>query len=131
MNDPRTTLSEDNPMREGPLYVKGDQTWSLEEGQYELARCRVHAGNEDFENLWVAVSPDGKEMAFLNNALNFLPARSWGAVFPKADSLDAAPIRGEEPQDLTLTLHPTAWDASVEHGHIDERGLFLEWLELE
>lgn len=125
---PRLALSEDDPLRSAPLFVKGNQTWSLKEGDYETGRCGIHVNNAEHERIWVAISPDGKEMAFLNNALNLLPAASWGAVFPFAESLDAGIIRGKTPQDLTLTLHPSAWKSKVELGIINEKGLFLGWL---
>lgn len=105
------------------LYKKGNQTYTLEECQ--LGKLRLTDDDDFTENIWVKVSPDGKESVLQNHAVLFFPFPSWGAIIPGRSLYNGYSMY----ESMDLTLHPEAWESYLSGGVIDEEGNYIKELE--
>lgn len=105
-------------------YKKGDQTSKME----SLPEVKFNlVADGDSEGIWAGQAED--HVVLLNHALCFFPFPSWGVVLSSGnpagnlrEKIDVTELRGESPDNTTLTLHPDAWAQYLEHGIIDEEG---------
>lgn len=90
----------------------------------ELTKMRLVVNGQDGENIWIKEGPDGKSY-LQNHSVNFYPFPSWGLEVPTCDTYDLKSLR-QSPDDTVLTIHPEAYDAMIEAGHINEEGILQE-----
>jgi hypothetical protein len=102
-------------------YKKGAQEYPFNTQE----ASKITLGDEDgfTEKPWAYVSPDGKEVVLLNDALMSMPFKSWGAVLPNSNRIN--PI-GFYSYLRDITLHPDAWDEYIKLGIIDEKGNLIQ-----
>jgi hypothetical protein len=110
-------------------YLRGKQTWKLEEGK--LGKARLYSYNEDggedtAENIWVIRYKD--EMVLRNDSIAFMH-HSWGMVLPNQDMLDISYLRKISPEEAEFETHPEAWDEMLEAGAISPEGDYIEPLD--
>ena len=108
-------------------YLRGKQTWKLDEGK--LGKARVYSYNEDgsedtAENIWVIRYND--EMVLSNHSVAFMPYYSWGMVLPNQEILDISYLRKIPPEEAEFEIHPEAWDEMLEAGAISSEGDYIE-----
>lgn len=109
----------------GAKYIRGDEAiYNTAIEDLPKIKVLLVVDNEGGETPW-AGQGDGY-IVLLNNAVSFLPCRSWGAVFKSKysdtegsrETIDVTSMRGDSPDDLVLTLHPESYDSAMERGHI-------------
>lgn len=107
-------------------YLRGKQTWKLEEGKLEKARLYSYKedGSADTaENIWVIRYND--EMVLRNDSIAFM-YHSWGMVLPNQPMLDISYLRKIPPEEAEFEIHPEAWDEMLEAGAISSEGDYIE-----
>jgi hypothetical protein len=107
-------------------YIRGNQKYSLDDSHLKMSKLRLSIQDNQggfTENIWVKVNPDRNEVIFQNDALIFMPFINWGTVIKtNSSNFDCTEMRKE----VTLTLHPEAFDALVERKAITEDGTCLK-----
>jgi hypothetical protein len=101
-------------------YLRGKQTWKLEEGKLGKARLQDVDGSE---NIWVV--RHGDEMVLQNHTVAFMPYYSWGMVLPNQQTVDVAVLKEKPPTEAEFEMHPEAWDDMLAKGDITRDGVFV------
>jgi hypothetical protein len=103
-------------------FIKADTQKPLE--GMELGKSKITVKDGTPENIWV--KKDGDVAYLQNHAFNFFPFPTWGMQIPNQSLFDATELRGESPDECTLTLHPEAYATMLEREWIDAEGILLD-----
>lgn len=96
-------------------YVKADLDYKLEDMPH--GKIRLYDDEDFAETPWVKKATD--HVVLVNDALMFMPYRSWGVVLrTTSGSLNPLKLIGEG----VLELHPEAWEQMLKYKLMDEEG---------